>query len=89
MIGSNSGALNQGESRLLLYFIPKVVELLIWIVAPIITVLFIYSGFIYIYAGDREDEITKARDFFKYAVKGLTFIVLSYSISKAVFFIIA
>lgn len=89
VIGSNSGALNQGESRLLLYFIPKVVELLIWIVAPIITVLFIYSGFIYIYAGDREDEITKARDFFKYAVKGLTFIVLSYSISKAVFFIIA
>jgi len=88
VIGSNNGALNQGEGRLLIYFIPKIVELLIWLVAPIITIMFLYSGIIFVYAGDREEEVKKARDFFKFAVIGLTFIVLSYSIMKAVFFII-
>lgn len=88
VIGSNVGALNQGEGRLLLYFIPKIIELLIWLVAPIITVMFMYSGFVFVYAGDREEEVTKARDFFRFAVIGLVFIVLSYSIMKAVFFII-
>jgi len=89
VIGSNNGALNQGDGRLLLYFIPKIVELLIWIVAPLVTLMFLYAGFTFVYAGDREEEVTKARDFFKFAVIGLTFIVLSYSIMKAVFFIIA
>lgn len=89
VIGSNNGALNQGEGRLLLYFIPKIVEIMIWIVAPLVTVMFLYSGFTFIYAGDREEEVTKARDFFKFAVIGLTFIVLSYSIMKSVFFLIA
>lgn len=88
VIGSNIGALNQGDSRLLLYFIPKIIELMIWLVAPIITVMFLYSGFTFVYAGDREEEIKKARDFFQFAVIGLVFIVLSYSIMKAVFFIL-
>jgi len=88
VIGSNNGALNQGDSKLLLYFIPKIIELMIWAVAPIITIMFIYSGFTFVYAGDREEEVTKAKDFFKYAVIGLIFIVLSYSIMKAVFFLI-
>lgn len=88
VIGSNNGALNQGNSKLLLYFIPKIIELMIWLVAPIVTVMFLYSGFTFVYAGDREEEVTKARDFFTYAVIGLTFIVLSYSIMKAVFFLI-
>ncbi|NCP67677.1 hypothetical protein GW756_05405 [bacterium] len=88
VIGSNVGALNQGEGRLLIYFIPKIVELMIWLVAPIITIMFLYSGIIFVYAGDREEEVKKARDFFRFAVIGLVFIVLSYSIMKAVFFII-
>jgi hypothetical protein len=89
VIGSNNGALNQGDSRLLIYFIPKIVELLIWLIAPIITVMFLYSGFIFVYAGDREEEVKKGKDFFKFAVIGLTFIVLSYSLMKAVFFLLA
>jgi hypothetical protein len=88
VIGSNDGALNQGEGRLIIYFIPKIVELLIWLVAPIVTIMFLYSGITFVYAGDREEEVKKARDFFRFAVIGLTFIVLSYSIMKAVFFII-
>lgn len=88
VIGSNDGALNQGEGRLIIYFIPKIIELLIWLVAPIVTVMFLYAGFTFVYAGDREEEVKKARDFFQYAVIGLTFIVLSYSLMKAVFFII-
>ncbi len=88
VIGSNVGALNQGEGRLLIYFIPKLVELMIWIVAPLVTVMFLYAGITFVYAGDREEEVKKARDVFRYGVIGLTFIVLSYSIMKAVFFII-
>lgn len=88
VVGTNYGALNQGESRLILYFIPKIIELMIWIVAPIITVMFIYAGLQFIWGGDREEEVKKSRDFFKGAVIGLIFIVLSYSLMKAVFFIL-
>ena len=88
VIGSNNGALNQGPSKLLIYFIPKVIELLIWVVAPVITVMFLYAGVQFIYGGDREEEIKKARDFFRYAAIGLVFVVLSYSFMKAVFFIL-
>lgn len=88
VIGSNVGALNQGNGRLIIYFIPKVVELLIWIVAPITTIMFLYAGIQFIYGGDREEEVKKSRDFFRFAVMGLTFIVLSYSFMKAAFFIL-
>jgi|GEM_PF-7028172 len=88
VIGTNNGALNQGESRLIIYFIPKIIELMIWIVAPIITVMFIYAGLQFIWGGDREEEVKKSRDFFRGAVIGLIFIVLSYSLMKAVFFIL-
>lgn len=88
VIGSNNGALNQGEGRLIIYFIPKIVELLIWLVAPIITVMFLYAGVTFVYAGNQEEEVKKAKDFFSFAVIGLIFIVLSYSIMKAVFFIL-
>lgn len=89
VIGSNQGALNQGESRLIVYFIPKIIELMIWLLAPVVTVLFMYSGLQFVWGGDREEEVTKARTFFRSAVLGLTFIVLSYSLMKAVFFILA
>lgn len=88
VIGSNNGPLNQGPGKLLIYFIPKVIELLIWVVAPVITVMFMYSGIQFIYGGDREEEVKKARDFFRYAAIGLVFVVLSYSFMKAVFFIL-
>ncbi|MCK5460575.1 hypothetical protein KAI58_01165 [Candidatus Gracilibacteria bacterium] len=88
ILGKNEGDLNTGESRLLLYFIPNLTTILMKLVAPIVMVMFFYSGIRFIYAGDNEEQVKESKEFFQYGIMGIAFIVLSFSFMKAVYFII-
>ncbi len=89
VLGSNSGDITSGSGRLIIYFIPKVIEILILVTAPIVFVMFILAGLKFIYAAQDEEQVKKARDFFRYGVVGILFIVISYSLMKAIYFIFA
>lgn len=89
VIGKNEEDFSTGEGKLLLYFIPKLTSILMRIVAPIVLVMFFYSGVRFIYAGDNEEQIKASKDFFQYGVMGIVFIVLSFSLMKAVYYILA
>ncbi len=79
--------LRYGETRLLVYFIPRIIDLLLKFVAPIVVVMFIYAGVQFIYAGDSDDQLESSKKFFQWAIMGTIFIVLSYSLMKSVYFI--
>ena len=88
VIGGNEGDIKTGESRLALYFIPRLIDILLKFVSPIIAIMFIYAGIRFVYAGDSDDQITESKKFFHYALMGVIFIILSYSIMKAVYFLL-
>lgn len=70
-------------------YIPRITDLLLKFLAPIMVGLVIFAGLRFIYAGSDEEEITKSKNFFIYASIGLLFIVLSYSIMRAVYFLLS
>lgn len=79
---------SSSEGQLILYFIPKAIDFLLYLVAPIIMVFLIYSGFLLITAGDDDESVTKAKDYIKHALIGLVIILISYSIIKAVYLVL-
>ncbi len=95
IIGSNEkgedrlAQLRSGNTRLLLYIIPRIIDILLKFIAPIIVVMFIYAGIQFVYAGDNDEQIESSKKFFHFALMGTIFIVLSYSIMKSVYFILA
>ncbi len=88
-IGSVGETDDGGESQMALYYIPKLTNLLLWIVAPFLAVMFIYSGLKFIYAGDDDEALGEAKKFFLYGIMGIIFIFISYSLMKVVYKIIA
>lgn len=89
IIGNNGENLKSGGSRLILYFIPRIIDLLLILVSPIIAVMFIFSGIRFIYAGDNDDQLEESKKFFHYAIMGVVFVVLSYSIMKSVYYLLS
>ena len=87
VIGKNAGSLKDGESRLILYFIPHLINILLKVVGPLVAVMFIFAGIRFIYAGDTDDQLEASKKFFHHVLMGIVFIVLSYSIMKAVYFL--
>jgi hypothetical protein len=70
-------------------YIPRMIDILLKFIAPIIVIMLIWSGIQFIIAGSNDDQLNKAKDFFTYAIIGVAFILLSYSILKLVYFLIA
>ena len=70
-------------------YIPRIINILLAVTAPIVVVMSIYAGILFIYAGDSDDDREKAKKFFMYAVIGLVIIVLSYSIMRGVYYFLA
>lgn len=70
-------------------YIPRIIDILLKFIAPIVVIMLIWAGVRFIIAGSNDDELSKAKDFFTYAIIGVAFIVLSYSILKLVYFLIA
>ncbi len=77
------------DGGFLMTYIPRIIDIVLKFVAPIIVVMLIWSGILFITAGSNEDDLNKAKEFFTYALIGVGFIILSYSILKFVYFLIA
>ena len=86
--GDHPDTLKSGETKMLLYFLPTVIDLIFKIVAPIVVVMFIFSGLRFIYASGDEEELKRAKDFLLYGLIGIAFIALSYSLMKIVYFLL-
>lgn len=75
------------DQKLLMNYLPRLIDILLKFVSPIVLIVFVYAGVRFIYAGDEEEEITKSKQFFMYTLMGVLFVILSYSIMKALYFI--
>ena len=79
---------NKGEkNKLFLQIVPVIIDLLLKFAAPAAFIMMVFAGIRFIYANDNEEERTNAQKFFMYTAIGFLFIVLSYSIMRAVYFI--
>lgn len=77
---------NKGEkNKLFLQVVPRLIDLLIQFVAPIVFVMMVWAGLRFIYSHGNEEDREKAKNFFLYTVIGLLVIVMSYSIIKALY----
>ncbi len=83
VIGSNH------DGGFLMTYIPRIIDIVLKFIAPIVVAMLIWSGILFITAGSSEDDLGKAKDFFQYSLIGIGFIVLSYSLLKLVYFLIA
>ena len=77
------------DGGFLMTYIPRIIDIVLKFVAPIIIIMLIWSGILFVTAGSNEEDLNKAKDFFTYALIGVGFIILSYSILKLVYFLIA
>lgn len=95
VIGKNAGVETSetlwnrsAETGWLLSYIPQIINILMKFLAPILAVMLIYSGLRMVYAGDDENELSSAKQFFGFAVWGLIVIAISFSLMKAVYFVL-
>ena len=87
VIGSNGGSLQTGSGKLILYYMPLIINTLITVSAAVVFVMLIMAGLYFVWG--EEEEVKKAKKFFVYGIIGILFIVGSYSLMKAVYYMIA
>ena len=85
ILGKNKDGENGGD-KTILDAIPKIIDIILKFISPIVVVMFIYSGVKLIYAGSDEEDITSAKNFFIYSGIGLAFIIMSYSLVKVLYY---
>lgn len=85
VIGTNKDGPGETE-KLALGFLPRIIDILMKFVAPIVVLVFIWTGIRFIYSGSDEDALSKSKSMFQYAAIGLAFIVLSYTMMKIIYF---
>lgn len=83
IIGSNQ------DAGFVMNYIPKIIDILLKFIAPIVVLMMIYAGIKFITAQGDDEELNKAKDFFTYAIVGVGLVVFSYSIMKIVYFLVA
>ncbi len=77
------------DAGFIMTYIPKIIDILLKFISPIVVLMMIYAGVRFITAQGNDDELSKAKDFFTYAIMGVGLVVLSYSIMKVVYFLVA
>ncbi len=91
VIGKNEktrDGLRKGESRSLLYYIPRLTDIFLKFIAPVIAIMFIFVGIRFIYAGDTDEQLEASKKFFQYALMGTILVMLGYSIMKSTYFLL-
>ncbi len=88
VLGTNKDEGGKTE-KLLMAYIPHLIDVLLKFVAPLIMVGMLYAGVRFIYAGSNEEELSQAKEIFTYTLMGAVFVVLSYSIMKALYFLLS
>ncbi len=88
VIGQHNDGEN-GTEKLLVNYVPHLINVLLKFVAPLVMVAMVYAGIRFVYAGSDEEELSQAKHIFTYTLMGALFVVLSYSIMKALYFILS
>lgn len=75
------------DGNFLLDYMPVFTKILLYLIAPLVFIMFLYAGVRFIYSGDDDQDLAGAKKWFAYAVIGILLIILSYSIMKATYFV--
>jgi hypothetical protein len=89
VIGTKKDGEDGKTEKLLMHYVPHLIDILLKFVAPLIMVAMIFAGLRFVYAGSNEDELSQAKQIFTYTLMGVAFVVLSYSILKALYFLLS
>ena len=88
VVGINQDGADGHSEKLLMLYIPHLINILLKFVAPLIMAAMIYAGIRFVYAGSNEEELSQAKQIFTYTLMGALFVILSYSIMKALYFLL-
>lgn len=83
VIGENS------DQKKLWQYIPRIIDLFIKLMAPVIVGMTIYCGMRFVYAGDNTEQIDQSKAYFRYLAMGVIIIGIAYSLMKGVYFFLA
>lgn len=83
VIGKNT------DQKKLWQYIPRIIDLFIKLMAPVIVGITIYVGVRFIYAGDNTERVDESKKHFQYLTIGIIIIAIAYSLMKGVYFLLA
>lgn len=89
VVGTNQDGKGIFSESLLMNYIPRLINILLKFVAPLVMASMVYAGIRFVYAGSNEEELSQAKQIFTYTLMGAIFVVLSYSIMKALYFLLS
>ncbi|OHA58538.1 MAG: hypothetical protein A2571_02060 [Candidatus Vogelbacteria bacterium RIFOXYD1_FULL_44_32] len=65
-------------------FVVKVLDIVVTISMPFLVVMFIYSGFLFVWARGNETELKRAKEIFFYTVIGAALVLGAFVLAKAI-----
>ncbi len=65
-------------------FVAKVLDIVVTISTPFLVVMFIYSGFLFVWARGKDTELKKAKDVFFYTVIGAALVLGAFILATAI-----
>lgn len=78
----DSLAKEKTETQGAVLLVVKAIEIILSIIAPLVIIMSIWSGILFVTAGGDEESVSKAKRFFLYAVVGFVFIIISFTLVK-------
>ena len=85
-----AGVIGQnGDQRFLMMILPHITNILIKLVAPLLGGALLITGARFIYGSGDSDALEKSKYYFLYALSGSIIVLLSYSILKGIYFLLA
>lgn len=80
---------NNDDQKGLLHYIPRLIDIFIKFVAPIILVTLVIAGIKMIISGDQQEEVEKGKKIILYSLIGVVLILTSYSLIRALYYFFA
>lgn len=77
------------DQKGLLHYIPRLIDIFIKFVAPIILVTLVIAGIKMIISGDQQEEVEKGKKIILYSLIGVVLILTSYSLIRALYYFFA
>lgn len=77
------------DNKFLLHYIPRLIDIFIKFVAPIILVTLVIAGIKMIISGDQQEEVDKGKKIILYSLIGVVLILISYSLIRALYYFFA
>ena len=79
----------KGDAKLLVYFIPRVLDILLYLFAPMALIMLLYAGARLVWANGVDEDIQAAKSILYYTAVGSIITLISYTLLKLVYYIIS